>query len=544
MTTSTQGALTTYRSEMPSVNAGFATLVRSEWTKFSTVRGWLVGLLVAVVVTVGVGLFSALGSSVSCAGSPGSAQGGASETGGCQPNVPPLGPDGTAVSDNFNFVHQSLTGEGSITAVVTSLTGQIPAGFEVPDSPDEAIPDDGGGMEPGVVPWAKAGLIIKDGLTQGSAYAAIMTTGAHGTRMQADYTQDIAGSPDTVTSGSPQWLRLSRSGEVITGEESSDGSSWTQVGTVTLNGLPSTVQVGMFVTSPEYEVTSLGFGSSSTIGGPSVATAGFDQVSVQGGSGAVEWTSDAVGGGGGITTDGFTENAGVFSVSGAGDIAPKVGGPGPNTVERNGIGTFAGLIVMIVIGTMFITTEYRRGLIRTTFTATQGRGRVLAAKAVVLGAIAFATGLIAAACCMWLLGWIQAQNGVSVIPVPWLTELRIVVGTGALFAAVTIFALGVGAVFRRSAGAVAISIMLVVLPYILAVAAVLPIGPAQWLLRLTPAAAFAVQQSIPEYPQVDAFYSPTTGYFPLSPLAGFGVLCLWAAAAMAVAVVLVRRRDA
>jgi ABC-type transport system involved in multi-copper enzyme maturation permease subunit len=547
MTASTQGTLAPYRSEMPPTKAGFAQLVRSEWTKFCTVTGWPIGLLTAIVVTIGVGLLSALGSNVSCATSP--APGADGETGGgCQHTVPPLGPDGTAVSDNFNFVHQSLTGDGSITVAVTSFTGQIPAGFEAPEAPGEAAPhNDVGGMQPGLVPWAKAGLIIKDGLTPGSAYAAIMTTADHGVRLQSDYTQDIAGTVGpvgAVTEGNPQWLRLSRSGDVVTGEQSTDGTTWTTVGSVTLAGFPRTVQLGMFVTSPEYEVTSQGFGSSSTIGGPSVATATFDEVSVQGGSPGDEWSGDTVGGDGGTGIGGFTEDAGIFTVSGSGDIAPRVGGPGPNTVERNGIGTFAGLIVMIVIGTMFVTAEYRRGLIRTTFAAHQGRGQVLTAKAVVLGAVSFVTGLVAAATCMWVIGWIQARNGISVIPVPWFTQLRIVVGTAAVFTAVAVLALAVGAILRRSAGAVAIAIVLVVLPYILAVASVLPVGPAQWLLRLTPAAGFAVQQSIPEYPQVEAFYSPSTGYFPLSPPAGFGVLCLWAAAALVLAVVHIRRRDA
>ena len=46
---------------------------------------------------------------------------------------------------------------------------------------------------------------------------------------------------------------------------------------------------------------------------------------------------------------------------------------------------------------MFITAEYRRGLIRTTLAASPRRGRVLAAKAVVLGAVTFVAGLVAAA---------------------------------------------------------------------------------------------------------------------------------------------------
>ncbi|GAA0971674.1 hypothetical protein GCM10009555_023180 [Acrocarpospora macrocephala] len=50
----------------------------------------------------------------------------------------------------------------------------------------------------------------------------------------------------------------------------------------------------------------------------------------------------------------------------------------------------------------------------------------------------------------------------------------------------------------------------------------------RWLLRVTPAAAFAVQQSIREYPQVIAYYAPMGGYFPLPGWAGFAVLCGYA----------------
>ena len=43
--------------------------------------------------------------------------------------------------------------------------------------------------------WAKAGLIIKENLTQGSAYAAIMVAADHGVRMQWNYTGDTAACP-------------------------------------------------------------------------------------------------------------------------------------------------------------------------------------------------------------------------------------------------------------------------------------------------------------------------------------------------------------
>jgi hypothetical protein len=83
-----------------------------------------------------------------------------------------------------------------------------------------------------------------------------------------------------------------------------------------------------------------------------------------------------------------------------------------------------------------------------------------------------------------------------------------------------------------------------VVPYILAVGSLLPTGPAEWLLRITPAAAFAVQQSVPEHAQVDELYVPATGFFPLSPVAGFAVLCGWAAVSLVAAAWSIERRDA
>ena len=134
--------------------------------------------------------------------------------------------------------------------------------------------------------------------------------------------------------------------------------------------------------------------------------------------------------------------------------------------------------------------------------------------------------------------------GMYVPPVSVLTAVRVVAGTAALLAVAAVLALAIGVILRRSAAAVTIVIVTIVLPYILAIAAVLPASAAQWLTRLTPAAAFAIQQSAPRYPQVNAIYTPATGYFPLAPWAGFAVLCGYAALALGLAVLLLRRRDA
>jgi len=197
-----------------------------------------------------------------------------------------------------------------------------------------------------------------------------------------------------------------------------------------------------------------------------------------------------------------------------------------------------------VVSTSFVTAEFRLHLIRTTFIASPRRGRVLAAKAVVLGTVTFIVGLVSALIAVVVITQLRRSAGGIVLPVSVLTEVRVVVGTAALLALSAVFALAVGTILRRSAAALTVTILLTVLPYLLAVTpGILPAGVEQWLVRVTPAAAFAVQQSIQHYPQVTQDYTPGNGYFPLAPWAGFAVLCAWAALALTFAVFLLRRRD-
>lgn len=533
---------TAYRSTMPVGSDGFTQLVRSEWTKFRTVRGWAAGLLAAAVTTVGVGFLTLPGGNPCPDGAPA----GESSCG----RAIPRGPGGEAVTDAFTFVHRPLVGDGSITVHVSSLTGQVP-NFATSGAPPVGKPSagPGGPMHVGLVPWAKAGLVVKDGLSPGSSYAAVMLTGGHGVRVQHDFVHDAASVASLGTgvngAGTPRWLRLTRTGATLSGFQSLDGTLWSPVGTARLASKSATLEMGLFVASPDFEVTSEGFGGTSSMGGPSRATAVFDKLSVDGKvTGA--WRADLVGGAA-IDLAGdareVQQTTGGFTVTGHGDIAPAVGGLGANTVEQSLVGAFAGLVFVIVIGAMFVTSEYRRGLIRVTLAASQRRGRMLAAKAVVLGGVTFAGGLVAAATAYLVVGELLRRRGGVVLPVTRLTEVRVVVGTAGLLAVVSVLALAVGTVLRRSAGAVATVVVLVVLPYILAVAGVLPSEPARWLLKVTPAAAFAIQQGIPQYAQVDSVYVPSTGYFPLDPWLGFTVLCAWTVAALVLATVLLNRRD-
>jgi ABC-type transport system involved in multi-copper enzyme maturation permease subunit len=520
---------TPYRSGQSAGRDGFAQLLRAEWTKFRTVRGWVIGMAAAALLTVLVAWLGAASQNLGCIPAARTGAAGQAATRSCGPSTP-AGPGGEAVTDTFYFVRQPLVGNGSITARVTSLAG---------------VPFDGFAS---AQPWAKAGVIIKEGTRAGSPYAAMMATPGHGVRMQYNFTNDTAGSPAAVAAASPRWLRLTRSGDTLTGSESADGAHWSTVGTADLAGLPLTVQAGLFVASPDNsapEGQSLG-GATDIRQQPTLATAAFDNVRLQGEHPRASWTGGLINPGSVLDPQtvrrvGFTEASGRLTATGSGDIAPREGG----RYAIDDVSADFGLLVVIALGVQSITTEYRRGMIRTTLTASPRRGRALAAKAVVIGCVTFAAGLAGAAVAFPLAVRLLRSGGVvdgAVMAFTGGTELRVVVGTAALLAVAAVLAVAAGAILRRSAGAVTGVIVLLVLPQILV--AVLPMTPAQWLLRLTPAAAFAVQQVVPHYSQVSLACLPAADCYPLAPWAGFAVLCGYAAVVLGLAVFLLHRRDA
>lgn len=487
----------------PAGHGGFGQVLRAEWTKFRTVRGWVIGVLVAPLITVGLGYL--ISSGITCSQGP-------------HPCSASVGPGRESVTDNFYFVRRALAGNGSITVRVTSLTGA-------------------GGLQP----WSKAGILIKAGTRPGSEYAAMLVTGGHGVRMQYDFTGDTAGLPGAVSPASPRWLRLTRSGGTVTGYDSADGSHWVKVGTA---GLPATVQGGLFAASPP---PARGPTAVHAVG-PAEATAAFDHVSRRGTWPAATWTGGIVGGGGGAraAAGSFRQAGGTVTVSGSGDIAPAVGGLGGGMpLAETLTGAFAGLIAAAVVGAMFVSAEYQRGLIAVTLAAAPRRGQVLAAKAIVIGAVTFAAGLAGAAVAVPVGERVLHAHGAFVAPVGVLTQVRVVAGTAALLAVTAVLALALATALRRGADAVTAVIAGIVLPYLLAVATpLLPAAASDWLLRVTPAAAFAVQGTSVRYPQVSNAYLPFFGYYPLPPWGGFAVLCGYTALALALAAVLLRRRDA
>jgi ABC-type transport system involved in multi-copper enzyme maturation permease subunit len=334
-----------------------------------------------------------------------------------------------------------------------------------------------------------------------------------------------------------------RSGDTITGYESADGSTWQQIAVAAPAHLPSTVEVGFYVSAPDEVYTSRGGGASSVGWRPMQATGTFDNVQL---ASAGAWRGEQLGHvdigadeKGGPAPGSLRESEGTFRVTGTGKIGPNQ--PDDDMVETALVGVIAGLMALIAVGVLFATSEYRRGMIRTTFAATPRRGRVLAAKAIVLGATSFGLGLIGVVVSFLVAIPALRRNGfvAPAFPEPALTDgpvLRAVLLTSAFMAGVTLVGLGVGVLLRHSAAAITITIVLVLLPLI--VGMILPDSSPKWLMYTTLAGGLATQRAKP--PTITL----AEPWALIGPWAGISVVAAWAALALGLAWWRLRTRDA
>jgi ABC-type transport system involved in multi-copper enzyme maturation permease subunit len=510
----------------------FGSVLWAEWIKLRTVRGWIIALVLGAAATCFLCYEVAAGPHTGgCSGLPAGAV-----CTSAPRTVVPAGPAGEGVADTYEFVHRTLTGDGTLTAEITSLAGVTSTG---PANVQGSLSS----TRPGLAAWAKGGLLLTPSTRQGSAYAAVMATGSHGIHFQYDYTHDTAGPAGTPAASAPRWLRLVRSGDTITGYASSGGQHWTKVGSVRLPGLPTTVQVGLFATSPVNFHGDTGF--------PTLATATFDHLSINGVRAVTNsWLGQDIGAGRTsfyptLASGSYHHSGESVVVSGSGDIAPATvqGLMGTHTASSSLLlGLIVGLLMVIVVAAMFVTTEYRRGLIRTTFTAMPARGRVVAAKGLVVGAVAFVLSVVVMAVVVPLGEHLLRAHGNYVFPAPTLTQVRIIVGASAVVALGAITVTALSAILRGAAAAITAGAAVLLLPFILASAA--GGGTAEWLLRLTPAAGLSMLQALTQYSQVSYAYTLGNGYYPLSPLAGFAVMGGYTLLVLTAATVLLHRRDA
>jgi len=127
-------------------------------------------------------------------------------------------------ADSFRFAYQTLSGDGEIKARI------------------RAVPDADGA--------ARAGVMIREGLTSGSKYAFMGIDGV-GTfwwqqRSKTAYSASVSSSDAGVA---PYlWVRVVRAENTLTGYKSSDGVNWTQVGSRSIT-MGSSIHIGLAVAS-------------------------------------------------------------------------------------------------------------------------------------------------------------------------------------------------------------------------------------------------------------------------------------------------------
>jgi hypothetical protein len=193
-------------------------------------------------------------------------------------------------------------------------------------------------------------------------------------------------------------------------------------------------------------------------------------------------------------------------------------------------GLALGQLVMAILGVLIITSEFSSGLIRATLAATPRRGLVLTAKAAVLGAAGLIIGELLA------FGAFLAGQAVLRSPAPHATlgqpgVVRAVLLAGAYLCLMGLIGLGIGAIIRRTAGAIAAVVGVVfALPLI--------------FLAFPDAVQHAVEKFLPELIAENSLTAVKPVAHSLAPWTALGVLAGYAAAALIVGGWLLARRDA
>lgn len=126
-------------------------------------------------------------------------------------------------ADQFHYVYQPVTGNVDVVARVASITRAHD--------------------------WSKAGVMIRESLSASSRHALTVTSVAKGYAFQrrpetGAYTEHSSGGTGTA----PGWVRLVRTGDLFESYRSSNGSTWTRIGSDTIP-MGDTVYVGIAATS-------------------------------------------------------------------------------------------------------------------------------------------------------------------------------------------------------------------------------------------------------------------------------------------------------
>jgi hypothetical protein len=161
---------------------------------------------------------------------------------------------GTATSDMIYFVSQTLSGNGYVVADINTFTS-----------------------------FTFGGVQFRDGLTAGARKVGLQTQ--LGARVAREL-RTVANSAHTVSQLSApkhNYVRIARVGDVFTSSISANGVTWTQVNSVTVAGLPSSLNVGFYVNSQLTVSGNVEFGSAGVFSGAALNS----EISNRNGEGSV-----------------------------------------------------------------------------------------------------------------------------------------------------------------------------------------------------------------------------------------------------------------
>jgi ABC-2 type transport system permease protein len=214
---------------------------------------------------------------------------------------------------------------------------------------------------------------------------------------------------------------------------------------------------------------------------------------------------------------------------------------GLNTISKNAdltnnvlAGVIPGLLLIGVLGVLVMTSEYTSGMIRATLAAAPRRPLLLAAKATVFAAASLAVGE-AASFLAFFAGGAAFRHGISAPALSQPGVLRAILLGGASYCLIGLLGLGLGAIIRHTAAAIAVLVAGVFLIGMIIGAA------ARGIAAYLP--VFIIGNSLTATKPQSCQGSGQCVHF-LSPWTGLAVLGLYAAVALAIGGWLLVRRDA
>jgi autotransporter-associated beta strand protein len=134
------------------------------------------------------------------------------------------GADITGTSDAFQYVYQTASGNGSIVAKIATVQNTNTL--------------------------AKAGVMIRETTAVNSRFVGVFVTPGSGVRFLARSTTGGTATSTTKTGiAAPEWMEVTRTGNVFAAYYSSNGTTWTQIGSNTTIAMATSTTIGMGVTS-------------------------------------------------------------------------------------------------------------------------------------------------------------------------------------------------------------------------------------------------------------------------------------------------------